>query len=65
MHDLKGTIASPGIAMGKAMLVDERKKGVTRKKIDDAHAEIKKYHLALEDAEKVINGIKESYKDRI
>jgi phosphotransferase system enzyme I (PtsI) len=62
---LEGVSASPGIVIGEAYVIKEKKEQVTKKNIADVDAEIERLHLALENAKDEIIQIKNMTAEKI
>ena len=58
MHSLKGTVVSPGIAIGQAFVYRCEKPAVIRREIDDPEKEIQRFHRALHEAKAQIEEIR-------
>lgn len=58
----KGTGASPGVALGKALVIEHSELNIEKKNIENVEAEVEKLQVAVEESKKVLEQVKERAK---
>ena len=58
----KGTGASPGIALGKALVIEHSELNIEKKTIENVEAEVEKLNAAVEESKKELEQVKERAK---
>lgn len=58
----KGTGASPGIALGKALVIEHSELNIEKKNIENVEAEVEKLQVAVEESKKELEQVKERAK---
>lgn len=58
----KGTGASPGVALGKALVIEHSELNIEKKNIENVEAEVEKLQVAVEESKKELEQVKERAK---
>lgn len=58
----KGTGASPGVALGKALVIEHSELNIEKKNIENVETEVEKLQAAVEESKKELEQVKESAK---